>query len=266
MKYRFLPALFAVTALALGFASHPLAQDKPQDKPKDPAAEKKKAAKNELPLEMKDRLEFETDEGTWISLDVTPDGKSIVFELLGDLYRVPIGGGEAARITDGNPYDAQPRVSPDGKWIAFISDRNGSDNLWITKSDGTEPRKLSSETQSAVISPAWTPDSQYVIASVRGTGTQLRMFHINGGSGIALASPPPSGGAAPAGPAAAGPARMGASVSPDGRYLYVAQGGTATGRRATNTCTSPICRTTCSASTTSTAATATATPGTGCRC
>ena len=91
--------------------------EKPQDKPaekKDPAAEKKKADKNELPLEMTKKLEFETDEGTWISLDVSPDGKAIVFDLLGDLYRVPISGGDAARLTDGTPYDAQPRVSPDG--------------------------------------------------------------------------------------------------------------------------------------------------------
>lgn len=206
-------------------------QDKPQDK-EDPAAEKKKADKNELPLEMPTKLEFETDEGTWISLDVTPDGRAIVFELLGDFYRLPIAGGDATRITDGPPYDSQPRVSPDGRWIAFISDRNGSDNLWIAKIDGKEPRKLSNESQNSVISPAWTPDSQYVIASVRGTGgTQLRMFHINGGSGIALAGStptPPSGGAPPAG-GSSGPTRLGASVSPDGNYLFVAQAGSGTG-------------------------------------
>ncbi len=200
MKLRALLVLLAAGTLAAGSM---IAQDKPQDpKPpekKDPAAEKKKADKNELPLETAKKLEFETDEGTWISLDAMPDGKALIFELLGDLYRLPIEGGDATRITDGTPYDPQPRVSPDGKWIAFISDRNGSDNLWIAKIDGTEPRKLSSETQDAVISPAWTPDSQYVIASMRATaGTQLRMFHINGGSGIPLASPPAgeaSGGA-----------------------------------------------------------------------
>src|SRR5687767_15534440 len=115
-------AIFLTVTIALGGSM--LAQDKPQDKPaakKDSAAEKKKADKNELPLDPKDKLEFETDEGTWISLDVTPDGKEVFFELLGDLYRVPIGGGDAARVTDGTPYDAQPRLSPDGKWIAFIS-------------------------------------------------------------------------------------------------------------------------------------------------
>ena len=145
-------------------------------KPADPAAERKKADKNELPLDPAGKLEFETDEGTWISLDVAPDGQSLVFELLGDLYRLPIAGGDATRITQGLPFDSQPRLSPDGKWVAFISDRNGSDNLWMAKADGTSPRKLSSESQDAVISPLWTGDSQYVIASVRGTrGTELRM-------------------------------------------------------------------------------------------
>ena len=226
MKLR-LFSLLAVASLVVSLG----AQDKPAQKPADPAADTKKADKNELPLEMAGTLEFETDEGTWISLDVLPDGKGLVFELLGDLYRLPIEGGDATRVTSGSPYDAQPRVSPDGKWIAFISDRSGSDNLWIAQIDGKEPRKLSNESQDAVISPTWTPDSQYVIASMRGSGgTQLRMFHINGGSGVPLASPPPSGGAAPAGGgASSGPTRLGASVSPDGRYLYVAQAGSGTG-------------------------------------
>jgi Tol biopolymer transport system component len=86
---------------------------------------------------------------------VTPDGRTIVFELLGDLYTLPGDGGTATRITEGMAYDAQPRVSPDGEWIAFISDRDGADNLWVARIDGTQPRKLSSETQIPVLSPAW---------------------------------------------------------------------------------------------------------------
>ena len=200
-------------------------QAKAADKPAEKKDEPKK--KHDLPLKTERTIEFDTDEVTWMSLDVTPDGRTIVFELAGDIYRVPMSGGTATRITDGLPYDAQPRVSPDGKWMAFISDRNGSDNLWIAKIDGTEPRKLSSETQDAVISPAWTPDSQYVIASVRaaGSGTQLRMFHVDGGSGITLGAPAaPAGGAAPAAGAST-PSRLGATLAPDGRYLYAAQSG-----------------------------------------
>lgn len=197
----------------------------PQAKADDKTPAEKK--KHDLPLKTERTIKFDTDEATWLSLDVTPDGQAIIFELAGDLYRLPIAGGTAARITDGLPYDAQPRVSPDGTRVAFISDRNGSDNLWIAKIDGTEPRKLSNETQQAVISPAWTPDSQYVIASVRATGgTQLRMFHVDGGSGITLgAAAAPAGGGAPGGGGGAAPSRLGATLSPDGRYLYAAQSG-----------------------------------------
>ena len=206
-----------ITALSL-----PLVGQEKKDEPKKDEA--KKADKNELPLEPAGTLEFETDEATWLSLDVAPDGRSLVFELLGDLYTLPIAGGDATRITQGLPFDAQPRMSPDGRSIAFISDRNGSDNLWIAKADGSQPRKLSNETQSAVMSPVWTPDSQYVIVSVRGArSTELRMFHVNGGSGVAIGAQAPAEGAAPAGGGAAPPSRLGAAVSPDGRFIYVAQ-------------------------------------------
>ena len=88
---------------ALFAAASMFAQEKPQEK-KDPAAEKKKADKNELPLEMPKKLEFETDEGTWISLDVTPDGRNLVFELLGDLYRVPVAPGSKHPRTKDERY------------------------------------------------------------------------------------------------------------------------------------------------------------------
>ncbi len=190
-----------------------------------PPATDAKPPKRDLPLETTEKLEFETDEGTWISLDVTPDGTSIVFDLLGDLYRLALAGGAATRITEGQGYDSQPRVSPDGKWIAFVSDRDGNDNLWIATFEGKEPRKLTSEAQDVVISPSWTPDSQYIVASQRSSrGTTLKMFHINGGSGITLGSqPPPAAEGAAEGSAPRGPIRLGASVSPDGRYLFVAQ-------------------------------------------
>lgn len=201
--------------------------------PPSPAPADAKAAqkpddrkKPDLPLTPARTIAFDTDEGTWISLDVTPDGDAVVFELAGDLYRLPIAGGTASRVTSGMAYDAQPRVSPDGKRIAFISDRSGSDNVWIANIDGTEPRKLSNETQNAVISPDWTPDSQYVIASVRvpARGTQLRMFHVDGGTGITLgADATPAGGRGGGGGGGASPSRLGAAMSPDGRFLYAAQ-------------------------------------------
>lgn len=178
--------------------------------------------KRDLPLVPERTVEFDTDEGTWISLDVTPDGQSIVFELLGDLYRLPMEGGDAVRLAEGQGYDSQPRVSPDGQWIAFISDRDGADNLWVAKIDGTGARKLTRESQNAVMSPAWTADSQYIVYTERARSTELHMVHVNGGSGLTL-----GGGSAPGGGGAGGgggrPAELGAVLSADGRYVYAAR-------------------------------------------
>src|SRR5262245_6497724 len=102
-----------------------------------------------LPLKTTRTISFTTDEATWMSLDVTPDGRTIVFDLLGDLYRLPIEGGKATRITHGLAYDSAPRVSPDGQWIAFTSDRDGIGELWIQKFDGTGLRKIAATTLKA---------------------------------------------------------------------------------------------------------------------
>ena len=94
-----------------------------------------------LPLQPTKPLKFTTDEGTWLSLDLSPDGRTIVFELLGDIYTIPVDGGKATRLTSGQPFDAQPHYSPDGKSIVFVSDRSQSDNLWIMNADGTNPAR-----------------------------------------------------------------------------------------------------------------------------
>ena len=84
-----------------GFADPPKASE---------AGKKGDEKKKGLPLTPDRTIEFTTDEGTWVSLDVSPDGKTIVFELLGDLYTVPIDGGEAKAIASGLAFDGQPRV------------------------------------------------------------------------------------------------------------------------------------------------------------
>lgn len=184
----------------------------------------------DLPLEMTDTLRFTLDEGSWISLDVTPDGESIVFELLGDIYRLPIGGGRAEPVLTGPSYDSQPRISPDGAWIAFISDRDGHDNLWIAEADGSGPRKLTSESQlsTSMLSPTWTPDSRYVIATRRGRNGGLRMYHVDGGSGVSLEDAQPAGSGGSGGSSST-PTRLGAQVSADGDWLYFAQSGSGGG-------------------------------------
>ena len=83
-----------------------------QDQPAKKAQNKTDGKKAGLPLEPERRIEFTTDEGTWISLDISRDGKTILFELLGDLYTVPLEGGDAVAITSGMAFDSQPRYSP----------------------------------------------------------------------------------------------------------------------------------------------------------
>src|SRR5690606_12482291 len=95
-------------------------------------------AREGLPLEPARTIEFTTSLGSWMSLDVSPDGQTIVFDLLGDLYTLPITGGKATRLTSGIAFDAQPRFSPDGKRIVFVSDRSGGQNLWTITPDGKD--------------------------------------------------------------------------------------------------------------------------------
>ena len=137
-------------------------QENPESKEKKDEPKKKPAG---LPLKPERTVEFTTDEGTWVSLDVSPDGKTILFELLGDLYTIPIAGGEAKAITTGLAFDSQPSYSPDGKMIAFVSDREGAENLWVANADGSDPRPLTKDKQSLFASPSWTPEGDYVLAS-----------------------------------------------------------------------------------------------------
>lgn len=178
-----------------------------------------------LPLAPTTPLRFTTDEGTWLSLDVSPDGKAIVFELLGDIYTLPIGGGKATRLTSGQAFDAQPHYSPDGRSIVFVSDRSQSDNLWLMNADGSSVRALTRENDQRFQSPTFTPDGKYVIAS---KGNDLYMYYVNGGTGglrlTGDTSAAGRGGAPPGGGRGAATPNtfLGAAVSHDGRYVYTA--------------------------------------------
>jgi Tol biopolymer transport system component/imidazolonepropionase-like amidohydrolase len=175
-----------------------------------------------LPLQPERSIEFTTREGTWLSLDVSPDGRTIVFELVGDLYTLPVEGGAARPIASGMPFDSQPRFSPDGKRLVFLSDRDGSENVWIASADGSDPKKLSKDEASSFASPAWSADGTYVIASRQATGAntyELWMYHVMGGAGVQITKASPK----PETPRNQRINAMGAVASPDGRYLYYAR-------------------------------------------
>jgi Tol biopolymer transport system component/imidazolonepropionase-like amidohydrolase len=139
-----------------------------------------------------DTVRFTTDEGTWMNLDVSPDGQWVVFDLLGDLYRVPMAGGQAERLTSGRAFDHQPRYSPDGSAIVFVSDRSGKDNLWLVDPDGANPRQLTTLDDSFPTTPAWMPGGDYVVAKrhVRSTrsigGGEIWLFHVPTGAAAKL--------------------------------------------------------------------------------
>jgi imidazolonepropionase-like amidohydrolase/Tol biopolymer transport system component len=142
-------------------------------------------------------VEFETDEGTWMSVDVSPDGRTLVFDILGDIYTMPIEGGRATLIAGGVSWEAQPRWSPDGKLIAFTSDRDGGDNIWVMDPEGRNRRQVTKETNRLVNSPAWTPDGQYLVTrkhfvDTRSLGAgEIWMYHVNGGGkGVQLTERP----------------------------------------------------------------------------
>jgi len=137
---------------------------------------------------------FSTREGTWMSVDVSPDGGTLLVDLLGDLYTLPSIGGESHPLTSGMARDFQARYSPDGKRIAFISDRNGSDNIWIMHGDGSGPRELTKEKKFMFDRLSGGPTGKYVLARRWGVyplesylrKSELWLFHTEGGAGIQL--------------------------------------------------------------------------------
>ncbi len=124
---------------------------------------------------------IDVDEGTWINLDVSPDGTELVFDLLGDIYIMPISGADGSngqqprKLTSGIAWDMQPRFSPDGQSIAFTSDRTskkdrGGDNIWIMRRDGTELKQVTHESFQLLNGAAWSPDGDYLVARKHFTG------------------------------------------------------------------------------------------------
>lgn len=169
-----------------------------------------------LPLKTARTHTFTTTKGTWMSVDVSPDGQTLVFDLLGDLYTLPIAGGKATRLTSGMAYDAQPRFSPDGRKVVFVSDRSGGENVWLLSLDLKDTTQLTRGNNNMYISPEFTPDGKYVIASRSGGlggAAKLWMYHVEGGNGVPLSMTPTP---------AATQKQLGAAFGANGRYLWYA--------------------------------------------
>ncbi|HEX2725832.1 MAG TPA: hypothetical protein VHN20_08445, partial [Beijerinckiaceae bacterium] len=187
------------------------AQQTPEEKPDD----RKPKWDVSAPPGPRATIPIDTTTGTWMSLDVSPDGREIVFDLLGDIYTIPISGGAAKALTTGMAWDMQPRFSPDGKRIAFTSDRAGGDNIWVMNRDGARVTQVSKETFRLLNSPVWTPDGQFIAArkhftAQRSLGAgEVWLYHVSGGAGLQMTKK--ANDQKDAGEAA---------FSPDGKFLY----------------------------------------------
>ncbi|HEY0102443.1 MAG TPA: amidohydrolase family protein [Brevundimonas sp.] len=218
--------LTAVAASAL--ACPTLAQTPPSELPPPPTAQEEAAAAAaptatpetprwdvQTPPGPARDIPIDVTSGTWMSVDVSPDGRMIAFDMLGDIYVMPIAGGEARAIASGVAWDMQPKWSPDGRHIAFTSDRGGGDNIWTMASDGSDMVQISKEKFRLLSQPDWSPDGEFIVArkhftSSRSLGAgEMWMYHRSGGDGVQMTEKrtPQKDTGEPA-------------FSPDGRYLY----------------------------------------------
>lgn len=163
-------------------------------------------------------VDIQVQQGSWMNVNVSPDGKTIVFDLLGDIYTMPITGGTATALTSDIAWNMQPVFSPDGKHIAFTSDRDGGDNIWIMDADGQNARAVTKETFRLLNSPAWSPDGQFLVARKHFTASrslgagEVWQYHITGGSGVMLTERPND------------QKDLGEpAFSPDGKFIYFSQ-------------------------------------------
>jgi Tol biopolymer transport system component len=167
--------------------------------------------KEPLPLKPARTIEFNAKEGTWMSLDVSPDGKTVAFDLMGDIYTMPITGGKATKITTGMAFDTHPRFSPDGKKILFTSDKSGSDNIWWMDLEKKDTVQVTKDKDQNFFSASWTPDGEYIVGARGRRNIKLYLYHRNGGAGIEMIEKPEK------------LKTIDPAVSPDGRYIYYSE-------------------------------------------
>lgn len=159
-------------------------------------------------------VDFTVSTGTWMGLDVSPDGQSILFDLLGDIYVLPVAGGVAQPLTRGVAWDTDAHWSADGKTIAYTSDAGGNEELWTMAADGSGATRITREDVDRYSDPVWSPEPGWFLARRRSVDTrsigvqELWMLHQAGGKGVRITS------------LDADPHAGEAAFSPDGRYIW----------------------------------------------
>jgi Tol biopolymer transport system component len=159
-------------------------------------------------------VEFTVQEGTWMSVDASPDGQLLVFDLLGDIFTLPVNGGEARLVQGGPAMQRTPRFSADGRQLLFVSDASGAENVWISDIDGSNARAVTHETRDLIQAANWGPDQRSVVASFiparhpMRLSAEIKLYEVGGGSRTLV--PVPANKRDVAEP----------EMSPDGQYVY----------------------------------------------
>lgn len=193
------------------FVGSALAQEPKKETKTDTVKKEKPKKKKDLPLEIGRRVPIKTTEGTWMSLDVSPDGKTIAFDFLGDIFTMPFSGGKPTPFTKGMSFDSHPKFSPDGSKILFISDRSGGENIWWFTLDKKDSLQVTKGNTDHYQSAEWAPDGNYIVGSKGVRNLKLWMFHKDGGSGAQLIAKPDN------------LKTVEAAFGPDGRYVWFSQ-------------------------------------------
>jgi Tol biopolymer transport system component len=162
--------------------------------------------------------EFTVNEGTWMSVDVSPDGSTLAFDLLGDIYLLPAKGGDARLVHGGPAMQIFPSFSADGGKLLYQSDESGFDNAWISNVDGSNARQITHDAANMLGAPTWGPNDESV-AVVQAYSTfqlmkasEIRLFDLHGGKGAVLVEMPANRRDV-----------QEPSFTPDGKFVYYTQ-------------------------------------------
>ena len=181
--------MLTVTTCLL-FSSLVLAQEDPPVKSTDEEATEE-VEEWDIEAAHGPRYEWEVTlaEGTWMSVDVHPRGGHVVFDLLGDIWEVPITGGKATQLTSGSAWDQDPRFSPDGKKLLYVSDKGGNQEIWIKDIESGEAAAFTEGAPERFVEGTFSPDGRWIVARKRITDTrsigmcELWLFDVEGGDG-----------------------------------------------------------------------------------
>jgi Tol biopolymer transport system component len=210
MKNLIASLLLGLTASAFTQAQNLVVAD--TAKVKSDTTKKEKSKKREfLPLDAGRKIKIKSSEGSWMSLDVSPDGKTIAFDFLGDIYLLPFAGGKAKPFLRDMSFESHPKFSPDGKHLLVVSDRSGGDNAWRFSLDRKDSLQITKGNTDNVQSAEWTPDGNYVVVSKGRRNLKLFLFHKDGGGGAQLITKPDN------------LKTIEPAFGNDGRYIYFSQ-------------------------------------------